>query len=63
MEMILEALWGAGIYEALALATTENTQPNAVCPGGWSSLTSSRLLQSPIAGWFILAAFQYVPSV
>lgn len=63
MEMILVALRGAGIYEVLGLATTEKTCPTAVCPGGWSQLASRRFLQSPTAGWFILAAFQYVPSV
>lgn len=34
MEIILEALWGAGIYKVLGLATTEKTCPTAACPGG-----------------------------
>lgn len=63
MEIILEALCGARIYEVLVLAITEKPCPTAVCPGGWSLLATSRLLQSLIAGWFILAAIQYIANV
>lgn len=63
LKIILVALCGARIYVVLGFATTKKTCPSAVCPGGWYPLASRRLLQLPTAGWFILAAFQYIPSV
>lgn len=52
-----------GFYEVLVLTTTDKPCSTAVCPEGGSLLASSRLLQSLIAVWFILAAIQYIANI